>query len=273
MEEMLQLQSQIRARKEKERLKHVLNSEKYKEMFKPITRTLEKFTPPPPPPKIAVKQPPPESETPSPPPPPPEPGILYRKALDSITRGDRDDGVLGLNVEQHRIGEYTYRVLGDTLEATGTPGDVHTFLISDINLWKLLLVLRPRKIGLRLVDPASSQFLPFTEQYTRIVNELHLVESAAAMGFNVRNRAKYHLIREVSGSGSTGSGISVHPSTVIIPSDREGLLRALYQAVAELRAGNKSMQNLVVPLAQEARRKKILPDGLLSPDEQHWVFS
>ena len=139
MEEMLQLQSQIRARKEKERLKHVSNSEKYKEMFKPITRTLEKLTPPAAPETAVKHEPSPESESTLP---PPEPGILYRKALDSITRGDRDDGVLGLNVEQHRIGEYTYRVLGDTLEATGSiPGDVHTFLISDINLWKLLLVL------------------------------------------------------------------------------------------------------------------------------------
>jgi len=65
----------------------------------------------------------------------------------------------------------------------------------------------------------------------------------------------------------------VKSSTVVVPSDKKGLLRALYQAVAELRAGNTSMQNLVVPLAQEAQRKKILPPHLLSPDETNWVFS
>ena len=64
-----------------------------------------------------------------------------------------------------------------------------------------------------------------------------------------------------------------HPSTVVIPSDKKGLLRALLQAVTELRAGNTSMQNVVVPLAQEAKRKKILPANLLTSDEMSWVFA
>ena len=64
-----------------------------------------------------------------------------------------------------------------------------------------------------------------------------------------------------------------HPSTVVIPSDKKGLLRALLQAVTELRAGNTSMQNVVVPLAQEAKRKKILPANLLTSDEMTWVFA
>ena len=65
-----------------------------------------------------------------------------------------------------------------------------------------------------------------------------------------------------------------HPSTVVIPSDKKGLLRALLQAVTELRAGNFSMQNVVVvPLAQEAKRKKILPANLLTPDEMTWIFA
>ena len=63
-----------------------------------------------------------------------------------------------------------------------------------------------------------------------------------------------------------------HPSTVVIPSDKKGLLRALLQAVTELRAGNTSMQN-VVPLAHEAKRKRILPVNLLSPDEMTWIFA
>ena len=61
--------------------------------------------------------------------------------------------------------------------------------------------------------------------------------------------------------------------TVVIPSDKEGLLRALLQSVAELRAGNESIRNLVVPLAQEAERKNILPKGLLSPEELTWVYA
>ena len=65
----------------------------------------------------------------------------------------------------------------------------------------------------------------------------------------------------------------IHPSTVVIPSDKKRLLRDLLKAVAELRAGNTSMQNIVQPLAQEAKRRKILPPHLLSPKEMTWVFA
>ena len=50
-------------------------------------------------------------------------------------------------------------------------------------------------------------------------------------------------------------------------------MRGLVKALEELRAGNTSMRNLVVPLAQEARRKGILPVNLLSPDEETWVYA
>ena len=53
----------------------------------------------------------------------------------------------------------------------------------------------------------------------------------------------------------------------------EALLRELVKSVAELRSGNTSMQNVVVPLAQEAKRLKILPPGLLSPKELTWVYA
>ena len=63
------------------------------------------------------------------------------------------------------------------------------------------------------------------------------------------------------------------PSTLVIPSDKRGISRALLQALAELCAGNESMRNLVVPLAQEEKRKGILPNNLLSPDELTWVYA
>ena len=59
---------------------------------------------------------------------------------------------------------------------------------------------------------------------------------------------------------------------LLIPSDDPGLLRSLYVALAELRAGNSSMQNIVVPFPQEAKRKGILPENLLSADEETWVL-
>ena len=65
----------------------------------------------------------------------------------------------------------------------------------------------------------------------------------------------------------------VNPNTVVIPSDNDGLMHALVVALADLRAGNTSMLNIVVPLAQEAQRKGILPKGLLKPSETTWVFA
>ena len=118
-----------------------------------------------------------------------------------------------------------------------------------------------------------------------MVDELDLVDFAyAKYGDRIKTRAKFKLLQDLENKSGSGFLFSVQPppfskkgriksSTVVIPSDKKGLLRALYQAVAELRAGNTSMQNLVVPLAQEAKRKNILPPHLLSADEKNWVFS
>ena len=69
------------------------------------------------------------------------------------------------------------------------------------------------------------------------------------------------------------------PSTIVIPSDKKGLLNALVKATAEMKAGNSSMRNLVVPLEQEAKRRGILPinygnalngDG---DDNLNWIYA
>ena len=65
----------------------------------------------------------------------------------------------------------------------------------------------------------------------------------------------------------------VHPDTVVVPSDRAGLKKALFLALSEFRAGNTAMRNVVVPLAAEAKRKGILPEHLLTNDEKTWVFA
>ena len=124
---------------------------------------------------------------------------------------------------------------------------------------------------------------------------------------NYKNRSKYTLL--VESSSSKGSGFlfnirkpslmmetlpsssmsvprkkettipplrktkTVKPSTLVIPSNKK-LLRALLQTLAELREGNTSMRNLVMPLAQEAKRKGIkLPKNLFSPNELTWVYA
>ena len=136
----------------------------------------------------------------------------------------------------------------------------------------------------------KGNYIPAVKNYVDIVHKLNLVEIAIRNHPRTyKNRSKYKLIESFSTKG-TGFLFSVSPppflnkdiekkkkiikpSTVIIPSDKKGLMRALLQALAELRTGNTSMQNFVVPLAKEAKRKKILPPNLLSPDEETWVFA
>ena len=63
------------------------------------------------------------------------------------------------------------------------------------------------------------------------------------------------------------------PETVVIPSDKKGLLCALVRAMAELKAGNTSMRNLVVPLALEAKRRGILPKEYSNVDNLNWIYA
>ena len=134
LEEMLQLQSQIRSKREAERKAKTYNSGKYTKIFEPVTKSIEKLLP-----SVDVesneepiiidelvdlKEPTKATapdlidfkEEPEPEGPEPEgPGDLYKQALGEIPRKFRDDGMLGLNVETHQIGRYTYEVKGNTL--------------------------------------------------------------------------------------------------------------------------------------------------------------
>ena len=198
---------------------------------------------------------------------------MFDNVLQSIPLSLRDDGVFGLNLHNHRIGSHQFRVINDDLVVEG----VKTYHIRSEDLWRLLLLKRPSSIDLKL--KSAGKYKSFVRDYKRIVDELNLVDYAyAKCGNRMKNRAKYKLLQDLAKKHGSGFLFSVKPppfkpSTVVIPSDKKGLLRALYKAVAELRAGNTSMQNLVVPLAQEAKRKKILPPRLLTKEEKHWVFS
>ena len=140
--------------------------------------------------------------------------------------------------------------------------------------------MRPKDIGFQLKDEFDRNTSTLNE-YIRIVDDLDLVNIADEKGIHIRNRAKFQLLSR-RGRGflftsrkpeflRKNGGIS--PSVVVVPSDKQGLLRALKKSVAELRSGNTSMQNVVVPLAQEAKRLRILPPGLLSSKELTWVFA
>ena len=67
--------------------------------------------------------------------------------------------------------------------------------------------------------------------------------------------------------------LRVSPSTVVIPLDNQELLCALAKAAAELQAGNRSMQNLVVPLVKEAKRRNIIPPGYEKNFDLNWIYA
>ena len=207
-----------------------------------------------------------------------KPGALYLQALDSIPIKSLDDGVFGLNIHTESIGNNNFYVDNNTLIVENKDdGTIQTFDINDYVLWQLLLVKRPHEVGLNFKNGKRKDVL---KQYLDIVKSLNLIHDAENRGVPYRTRAKFKLFPK-SMKTFFGSGFLFsirpppfetekrlfHPSTVVIPSDKKGLLRALLQAVTELRAGNTSMQNVVVPFAQEAKRKRILPANLFTPDE------
>jgi hypothetical protein len=212
------------------------------------------------------------------------PGDLFRRVLQSIPERSRDDGVFGLDVKKHRIGDYSFVVNGNDLYVydpdSNDPNDSVTYTIVDPDLWKLLLVQRPKDIKLELSD-AQGNNTPALVRFRDIVHDLFLVDSAVDASAGVDRRAKYKPPPPPKGRGFLFTSTEpdflrkslVNPNVIVVPSDKKGLLRELIKSVAELRSGNTSMQNIVVPLAQEAKRLKILPPGLLSPKELSWVFA
>ena len=309
LEQMISLQNRIRVSKENQRRVKSSQNSAYTRMFQPVTDSLKKLQPTKPPVKVEVS-----TSTPGPDDVTKEddvthwkhqssddaaeepvvknfaeefdenegPGDLFRRVLQSIPERSRDDGVFGLDVKKHRIGDYSFVVNGNDLYVydpdSNDPNDSVTYTIVDPDLWKLLLVQRPKDIKLELSD-AQGNATPALVRFRDIVHDLFLVDSAVDASVGVDRRAKYKLLSDKKGRGFLFSTIppkflrKTPPDVVVVPSDKKGLLRELLKSVAELRSGNTSMQNRVVPLAQEAKRLKILPPNLLSPKEMSWVFA
>ena len=308
LEQMISLQNRIRVSKENQRRVKSSQNSAYTRMFQPVTDSLKKLQPTKPPVKVEVS-----TSTPGPDDVEKEddgkhessddaaeepvvknfaeefdenegPGDLFRRVLQSIPERSRDDGVFGLDVKKHRIGDYNFVVNGNDLYVfdpdSNDPNDSVTYTIVDPDLWKLLLVQRPKDIKLELTD-AQGNATPALVRFRDIVHDLFLVDSAVDASVGVDRRAKYKLLSDKKGRGFLFTSTEpdflrktlVNPNVVVVPSDKKGLLRELLKSVAELRSGNTSMQNIVVPLAQEAKRLKILPPNLLSPKEMSWVFA
>jgi len=215
--------------------------------------------------------------------------------LEIVPIEKRDDGRFGLNTSTREIGDNTFTVEGDILKVVNEEdGSKFTFLIEDIEVWVILLSKSPGNfMTLSRRDKTTSpkrgptrkksQYVPAVKRYIEIANKLNLRETAEEQGGTYKSLSKYKILNSERSAAGSGFLFSIKPppfikkvfkpSTVVIPSDNKGLMRKLVKALAELRAGNTSMRNLVVPLAQEAKRKKILPAYLLSPDEETWVFA
>ena len=149
---------------------------------------------------------------------------LYVLALSSIPRKDRDDGVFGLNWRLKKIGDCYFTATGNTLKVEKSDGTETSFTIDDINVWKLLLTQRPGRL-MALMDN-TGRFIPAVREYVDIVKELNLVPIARRNNEQYRNRVKYKLIEASKSSKGSGllSPFIMKPSTLVIPSDRKGLL-------------------------------------------------
>ena len=191
MEEMLQLQSKIRTKKENQRIFKTGQSEKYTNIFKPITSTLEKLKPPPPPPVAQVPPPPPpvkiereesdeeydtpkeefdtdteESDTEV------EEGYrLYDSVLQTIPEALRSDGVFGLKVNRNnphvgQIGGYAFQVIKNNKIDfySASVENPRQATIHDPNLWALLLVKNPNSIDLQMFT-SDGEYMSYVKHY------------------------------------------------------------------------------------------------------------
>ena len=245
---------------------------------------------------------------------------LLHQALSQVSKTQRDDGVYGINWAKRTIGGKDFTVKnGNILQVQVGRGEQMEFKITDINVWKLLLYQNPySKVS---TETSAGEPTQAVQQYQEIADALNLIDYAKQhlkSGDAYKKRKKYKLlsVKEQQGSGflfsiqmpssfsnrkvkkKRGAGIArvkkhqynrkqlFKPSTIVIPSDKKGLLSALVKATAEMKAGNSSMRNLVVPLEQEAKRRGILPieyeNGIRSrsngneqeeEDNLNWIYA
>ena len=133
---------------------------------------------------------------------------LFFNIVRSIPVSERDDGVVGLNINTNLIGDNTFTVKGNLLKVYNDDSEV-TFEINDDDLWKLLLMQRPK--NLMELKTLKGNFIPAVKDYVDIVKKLNLIE--LAMRDHPRyykNRSKYKLITSFSTKGS-GFLFSVSP--------------------------------------------------------------
>ena len=90
---------------------------------------------------------------------------------------------------------------GNTLHVIDQDDQVRSYVIEDYDLWRLLLVKRPNDIGLKLKNSRGDNTATLDE-YIRIADDLHLINTARKYYIQFKNRAKYKLLpKNVVGQG------------------------------------------------------------------------
>ena len=203
--------------------------------------------------------------------------------IAKIPDGQRDDGTFGLNWKHKSIGGMPFTLTSKGVQVTTGPNQVKDIKIKHFDTWKLLFYQNPEDKN--IVLKSNGRDTPAVEEYRNIVRELNLVDIVEKTS-NPKNKANYQkrkkfttfFLKNVKGTGllfsykkpssfpgssheKSGKGLKsgfFPPNTVVIPSENKELLIKLATSLSERDAGNSSLQNLIVALAREARRRKIL---------------
>ena len=301
LSKIIRIETQIRAQREKERLLRTGQNETYSRIFEPITRelkTIQQVEALPPPVPLPVPGGPPGGpsapstpatpvvgtgsprqalfstpvKTPkTPPTPDTESSIDYQKALKTVKTRNRDDGYLGLDsVHKLTVGR-VYHVQGNTLVVA--PGSGHPYetriTVHNPRTWVMLLAKNPGNI-IELRNFKTREYFPYVHEYKKIAEELGFVDFVERTGeIAKRNMTKFKLLED----GGFLYSLLPPPPLRVLPSDPQGVLRELQKALAEYRAGNASMRNIIGPLTQQAQRMKILPKSLKKTlSDFNWVY-
>ena len=205
--------------------------------------------------------------------------------IAKIPEGQRDDGTFGLNWKRKQIGGMPFSVTDKGVQVTTGPGEVRDIKIKHFDTWKLLFYQNPEDKD--IVLKSNGRDTPAVQEYRNIVRELNLVNivenSNKPKGYQKRKKFTTFFLKNVKGTGllfsykkpssfpgssheKSGEGLKsgfFPPNTVVIPSENKDLLIKLATSLSERDAGNSSLQNLIVSLAREARKRKILSKATL----------
>ena len=276
LKKIIDLETEIRAKEEKKRVNKIGQHETFSKIFEPITKELKTISevtqPTSIPDPVPVKNEPDGRQSPerSPPISPQKYSQPYTAALNAVSADNLEDGLFGLNPLEKVISGYRYHIEGNSIVVHGTEGYQDVKVVNPVT-WLILLSKNPAKIC--DLKNAAGDYTDAAKEFIHIGKHFNFVDNAKLTDKKgYERRTKYSMLTGGHGSGFLFS-VRAPPVNKFLPSDPQGVLRELQKSLAEYRAGNKSMRNIIVPLYQQAKRMKILPKNLLSEKEFSWIYT